>query len=337
MDWVSYNCFYHGDQELALRKFVLPCVASLHSKGYIDRFYFVRYALGGPHLRLRLRLTSSADHYDVHGSLHTAAHFFFSSYPSKSVSSHLIERDNKVILQCDPHENDASVYPNHSFFEVPFRPEVERYGGADLLAHSLDYFSVSSICALSLICADYSYGHATQLGLMFKTLARQAFHLAQSSEMFLELLGYGERAWGGHMAPILNHVDAIYEKSPARFIKVINDAAQPGSTFRDVLIADSSYALAKKISCSASSTQIKVSHLHMTANRLGLSNIEELYWSRTLTRAAKSMTKLPALFSVFSTDRGQVTSCALSLSEVADSAVSRYLGNSGSGSLEPGE
>ena len=50
----SYHVFYHGRLDQPLLQLVYPAVRELWLRGRCRRFFFIRYALGGPHLRLRL-------------------------------------------------------------------------------------------------------------------------------------------------------------------------------------------------------------------------------------------------------------------------------------------
>jgi thiopeptide-type bacteriocin biosynthesis protein len=57
--WLSYHLYTPGDPREALLGFVRPVVAALYAEGRIDSFFFLRYIDdGGPHLRLRLRLSA---------------------------------------------------------------------------------------------------------------------------------------------------------------------------------------------------------------------------------------------------------------------------------------
>ncbi len=53
-EWRSYHLFYHGDRDLVLR--LWPTLAPLILSRIVDSFFFLRYSLGGPHIRIRLRL-----------------------------------------------------------------------------------------------------------------------------------------------------------------------------------------------------------------------------------------------------------------------------------------
>src|SRR5262249_1722010 len=140
---------------------------------------FIRYELGGPHVRLRLRLRSEAAREQTGCRLATAAADFFARWPSPvPVDEEVIRTRNRSILATNPLEDDGSVYPDNSLRAFPFLPETERYGGPELLEHSLDFFALSSIETLSHLAEHGEKPRSQQLPAHFRLLARQAWGLS---------------------------------------------------------------------------------------------------------------------------------------------------------------
>src|SRR5689334_6616478 len=128
-DWISFHLYYHEDLTRAVLGFVRPAVSSLLEAGWIDRFFFVRYGLGGPHLRLRLRPVAACEPL-VDRGVRRAAEQFLDGSPSTAVlDPEALRRQTLAMLASDPHETDGSVYPDNFLLAVPFRPETQRYGG----------------------------------------------------------------------------------------------------------------------------------------------------------------------------------------------------------------
>ncbi|HSU82613.1 MAG TPA: lantibiotic dehydratase C-terminal domain-containing protein, partial [Thermoanaerobaculia bacterium] len=195
-DWLSYHLYYHEDLSRAVLGFVYPAVSSLLSAGWIDRFFFVRYGLGGPHVRLRLRpLPGHAPLIDraVHGS----AEVFLSRSPSTArLDPEALQRQTQAMLAGDPHETDATVYPDNTLVAAAFRPEVQRYGGPNLLPVSVDFFTVSSAAAIDFLVRSGAEPRSQQLILALRLLLAQALCFAIDEEELLALLGYGVESWG---------------------------------------------------------------------------------------------------------------------------------------------
>ncbi|HEV7507446.1 MAG TPA: lantibiotic dehydratase C-terminal domain-containing protein [Thermoanaerobaculia bacterium] len=285
--WLSYHLFYHGDRNLALEKFLWPEAAKLLSMGEIESLFFVRHELGGPHLRVRVRIAlgSSA----VGDKLAAAATAFLAAHPSQeSLAAEIIARNNQSILAWDPHENDDSIYPDNSFIAFPFRPEIERYGGVDLLQPSLAFFAISSLQAFKFTLSLGNASRSRQLAEAFRILARQALGLASDRDELLPLLGYAGGAWG--LAALHSEGDLAFEQQREKLSATLCVEAD-ASLSTPAIETESGRRLARRI-CSADTEtrhRIKISQMHMTANRLGLTNPDEVYLSRMLWRACQAL------------------------------------------------
>src|SRR4029077_11347781 len=127
--WRSCHLHYHGDGNLLLVQLVRPLAGSLLRSGAIDRFFFIRYELGGHHVRLRLRAAPGAGD-AVDAAVTAAAADFFARLPSAHpLPAEAVARRTREILATDPSESDATFHPDNSLRIVPFIPEVDRYGG----------------------------------------------------------------------------------------------------------------------------------------------------------------------------------------------------------------
>src|SRR5690349_1822936 len=80
-EWVSYHVFYQGSCDRVLSRLVLPALISLEKR--IERFFFLRYGLGGPHIRLRL-LCAPEDRRACDESFRDSATDFFRRWPSET-------------------------------------------------------------------------------------------------------------------------------------------------------------------------------------------------------------------------------------------------------------
>ena len=153
--WRAVRVFYHGDQDAMLRNLVWPLLTRLTTEKLSDRFYFVRYSLGGPHLRLRWRLRQEADARRAENLLADLARDFFDTRPS--LSPWLPERilaTNRALATTDAAavaEVDL-VAQDNSWCKSSAQFEIARYGGPDLFASSLDLFCFSSVEVLRKVC-----------------------------------------------------------------------------------------------------------------------------------------------------------------------------------------
>ncbi len=123
LQWLSVHLFFDGDiyRETADRvilEHVAPAAQRCLDAGWARRWFFIRYAAGGPHIRLRLEVTPQA------------------SEPCQRFIAEQAETEGGLI---------------QSLSWSPYEPEVERYGGVDGVAVSEVLFCRSSTVAVDLL------------------------------------------------------------------------------------------------------------------------------------------------------------------------------------------
>jgi hypothetical protein len=293
-NWISGHLYYHQSPDPVVQGFVHPLVVSLVKVRQIDAFFFVRYGLGGPHIRLRLRVIPGAGDL-VLEAMQQAAQSFLDLQPStRSLDEEAIRRSNEHILAADPHETDASVYPDNSFRVMPFRPEIQRYGGSSHFRVSLDLFTLSSVAAVEFL-AKYGYtSRSAQLAHAFQLLLQQALGFAADDTELVDLLRYGVDSWGEILPKVVEKGDKVarsqmdillqlFRESLAE-VHCLNTERESFDVASDFLVVGAS-RLSAAIETVDRVTRARIggSQLHMTATRLGLSNAEEVYISRLLT------------------------------------------------------
>lgn len=295
--WQSYHLFYHGDRDLAVRAFVRPTVCSLMRSGVIDSFFFVRYGLGGPHLRLRVK-SRNGGRAVVSAEVEQAASRFFARHPSMpSLSVAEIRRHNRLLLENDPSGGTDEVFANHTCVEVAPVFEVDRYGGRELIEHSMDYFALSS-CYTMTVCRPGS--RSRRLGEALRVQACQARGLSLDGAEFLEHVSYPDAYWGTGLEAAISagdqyfngHADEVctFLEEALHRIKVGGEAAD---AFESPLrsLTDGATSLRDLPGGLGTDERLAMgmSHMHMTANRMGLSNPEEAYLGRILWRAGHAL------------------------------------------------
>ena len=299
-DWRAYHLFYHGDRDRLLGELVAPWTARWSRAGWIEGWFFVRFSLGGPHIRLRVRprrqdpeIVAAIDR-----EVHAGAAEFFARVPSLgSLDAEAIRRGNQPLLANDPFETDDAVHPDNSVQSLPCRLDVGRYGGEALLAPSLALFEASSRAALELLAGGAAGSQASRLSAAGRALLVQALGTAGSEAELLELLDYGVTHWGEPLARMVTEADGAFARRPEALRGLVRGAlagqGAAGSGGSAVLCAVA--AAARRLAAClcdadlATRKRIGWSQLHMTANRFGLANPHEVYLSRQLGRAARSL------------------------------------------------
>ncbi len=321
--WDSFHFFYHGDRDLAVRLWLGPTVAELWRRRWIETFFFIRYSLGGPHLRLRIRPASTAPDGAIDALVTDRAAAFFAAHPCGDVKTHEeIEAVNRGLVNDDPEGVDA-VYPNGSLHRLPFHPEIERYGGPSHLEATYDCFTTSSVGALEFVEAYSMTAKTRRLSYELRCLVYQALGSSVDGSMLADILAFPVRLWGEKQPRLIDRGDATFESRNRVFTALVwrelddwrraKSSEVPGARW----LGPMARALGRRLWCDPEVDWLRVatSHLHMTANRLGLSNAEELYLCRILWRAVAALdADDPAVLSSLECD-GPLSANELSVAE----------------------
>jgi hypothetical protein len=284
--WREYHIFYHADQNCLLRQLVTPLTRELLDARVIDRFFFVRYELGGPHLRLRWRLISGTAEDAAEAVLADLAEQFFAAWPSTSPFPDERIRALNRALAGTPSEADM-VYPDNSWVAFPVRFEIDRYGGIDGLCDSLDLFHLSSVQVLRMLAGHADTGTGWTRTAMLHLTLRLALGFADNEDELLTLAGYGERFMGPRFAACAKRADEFFARKQQELAALVRREFE--NTTADELTA-CTYRLVKRLADLPDDARwyAAASHIHMTANRLGLTNAEEVYLSRMLFLALQA-------------------------------------------------
>lgn len=264
-----------------------------------------------------------------------AAAAYFARVPStERVPDEAVRRENRAILASDPlaAEREDAVYPDNSVREFPVVFEVERYGGAALLDGSLDFFALSSVEALHLLAGLAGQASGGRLVHVARVLVRQAWGFARSGAELADLLGYAVHLMGDPLADFVSHGDRAFERSRAALDRLLREeltalaARDPAGSAGPVFTgAEAARRLAREVRSGADEPvrrRIALSQLHMTANRAGLLNPEEVYLGRMLWRAALELAEAdPSSWSAAWEARRQQETAAGRLSSMVGPAL----------------
>lgn len=294
--WLSYHIYYHSDLSLLLRDFILPTVTDLHNRRYIKSFFFVRYSLGGPHLRVRL-LSRRESRDSINEALLEAAKRFFKHQPStNSIGKDEILKHNTYIYGSEQ-DNAEKIRPDNYIEKCAFQPEILRYGGKELLPHSLEYFAISSVIAIRNAIHTQELSRSLALANAFRIMAAQALGLSLSEDDLLIALNYARYHSFQSEGPQKKGA-AVFEDRRAQITHNLQEQIKLSCQRKDDLLLSTSHSLALRISTVPVNVKLRVmlSHMHMTANRIGLTNSEEVYISHILWRAAHALRHSDTIF-----------------------------------------
>ncbi|MFE2225529.1 thiopeptide-type bacteriocin biosynthesis protein [Streptomyces kronopolitis] len=154
-DWVCAHVFYDTDQDALLTRCVQPLVSELEKHGLIQRYFFLRYWEGGPHVRLRLLPARAGDRAEVIETAERALSAFLALSPAPDVvdRSHFAQVAQGLAGLEGRAGHDAVVRANNTAEFLPYAREHADYGHGAAIAAVERHFCESSRLALSVVTA----------------------------------------------------------------------------------------------------------------------------------------------------------------------------------------
>ncbi len=299
--WLSFHVYYYDPRDVVVDLGLRPLAAELLTNNAIENFFFIRYSLGGPHIRARFLPRRGATKLAT-SKIRQGLESFLRAHPSTTeIDADVIDSTDAGLLANDQHEtpNDSIRPFNNSVVDEVFRPETSRYGGMALLPGSLDMFAISSVVALDWLADARHLTPGRRLNRALRLLLFQALGTARSTDALVDLVGYSIR-WWDRLQPIADKADQVFEKSSVAMAAVVKSVASvteasgrqtsqllegPGG-----LLFEGAMSLRDHVEQAPLKTveRIAESHLHMTANRIGLLNTDEAYLGQLLKRSLEA-------------------------------------------------
>jgi thiopeptide-type bacteriocin biosynthesis protein len=185
--WLSVHVFL-GDPveaERYLRERLEPVVQRWRASGALERWFFIRYWEGGPHLRIRLCGPVAQDEGRVLATFaEDIASFSTANPPTREDYYRAHPFDGQpVAIDALPWFAEGTVA------RIDYEPETLRYGGADTMAANEDLFCLSSRIALN-VCR-VTEGNRT--GRLSAAFALMATAILACGESMVDVGAYFER------------------------------------------------------------------------------------------------------------------------------------------------
>jgi thiopeptide-type bacteriocin biosynthesis protein len=298
-EWLSFHHVNHaGNQDRLLTELVRPAVRSLWQEGRIESFFFLRHVLGGPHIRLRIR--PSPGHRDgVREAVRESAASYFSQIPSPTrVGGGAVSGREESLQHQEPDGREQGILEDNSIQEIPFEPEIERYGGLERIGKSLDFFALSSARALRLLDHRPTVSAGEWLTIVLRLEARHILGFAGDVPELESLVAEPQAAPGRGADLIRERADRAFAESGDRLVRLLRGEIENLGVAALSPLEDGEVArrLRRELADAPLATRARIltSQVHMTANRLGLANAEEAYVARILWRTFSRLQEVDA-------------------------------------------
>jgi thiopeptide-type bacteriocin biosynthesis protein len=290
-EWTNWHLhvdtYTPGVLDTVLLDVVRPVVTRL---GANPRWFFVRYWQRGPHLRLRVRGLAADTAAQVGHDLRRRLALVNAGVPDAERIDRASYR-TAVAAAAAAGENGRSLpigaLRRAGAYPARYEPEVERYGGPELMELSHELFTTASTLAVQLLAEQRRRQPAARLGTGLYATAAALAGLGTDLERCARFLRAREEYWlrwtaaGGtpvdrerHEAECLAAATRL-AASPGRLLDLIARASGPAQTWADQLAA--AVPEWRRRSATLPAEPILSSHLHMLLNRLGLGMAAELH------------------------------------------------------------
>lgn len=308
--WLSAHIYYFDQQDILLIEGIKPLIAEMRRQRCLQRYFFVRYFEGGPHVRLRLRGEARILQEVVKPLLESRLHTFLGRHPSRGVLANAAKRELAKLPERlrDP----VSPQQDNLLRYEAYVPETARYGGLRGVEIAEKHFELSSDLALQVVettrgkaskrlglALNLMLASALQVGirgdllrLFLKLYVERTLALSGSRSPHREQLAQFGRKFEKHKRRMLDSVTALMERlssgqirrSPFYGVWLKGLAATAleleeaeGSGLLDLpgprqLPFQAPESLSKFV-------RLLPSYLHMTNNRLGITPLNEAYLS----------------------------------------------------------
>jgi len=300
--WISVHLYYEEPWENFLVDAVMPFVKNLNNTHLINCYFFIRYWEKGPHIRLRLKIIENTDT----ESLRKIIFKYFDNYFTKNPS---FRKRN----------NNNELYPNNSIQFIEYMPEIGRYGGNLGICISEKQFEMSSNTVLDIF-NDYheiSYENKLAVAIQLHLGFIYSFKLTlqQGADLFKTV---SNRMLTHVMKPEKINNGQDFESNKQKVLEKFNSIWESKSdsltdfhtAIWETLLAKNDFdsnwmnSWVKMMTCifnelSANKIELFIpewydnnvklcyiyeSYIHMTNNRIGITNIDEAYLAYIIYR-----------------------------------------------------
>ena len=139
-DWVALHVFYASDSNPILVEAVRPLVEELRRDELIDRWFFIKYWMEGPHLRVRFRPVRPELRDEVTSRATAALEAFLARRPALYDTDieglgdiykkmYVAEYGEQRFVEEYGVDGVMPFRPNNSVALLPYEQEFDRYGG----------------------------------------------------------------------------------------------------------------------------------------------------------------------------------------------------------------
>ena len=310
LPWLSLHVFLADpvQSERYLRDCLAPAIARWRADQVLERWFFIRYWEGGPHLRVRLAGPIAHDGQHAMAMLAEPIAGFRAQHPPTReayYSGHVFDGQPVV-------EDELPWYPDGSVVNIGYQPELLRYGGQYAIDASEQLFELSSRLALS-VCKATGNNQDARLSSAFVLMAAAVLACGEGLPGVATFFAQYGSLWTSSVGRAVQDTAAQPSQDQMRLLFRLEQEAQAGWTGNSAhaVWAAGVRQLAERLRalhaegrlnlpfdgrtsvgeemCRNSVLGIVGSQIHMLNNRLGIPPAGEFLLARLLVAGATTL------------------------------------------------
>ncbi|MDX3771378.1 MULTISPECIES: thiopeptide-type bacteriocin biosynthesis protein [unclassified Streptomyces] len=332
--WISLHVFYAANANPVLVHCVRPLMSRLRERGLLRSWFFIRYWLEGPHIRLRLLPADASAADEVARAVRERLEAYLRERPAlyeedRNSSGDLYK--NMFLAEYTEErwnerygaDGEMPFRDNNSVASIPYERELDRYGGPAGMELAEWHFQESSETVMALLQTTNVHVRTVLLGQAVQLTAGLCFALLRDEDAVARFLVRYRTMWEtSYQEPSDSQherFDRSYERMKDRLVprlRHVRDSARHDVTasptplerswlahcaeLRDrvLKLGDAGHLTFRDGSVPDPQDALAIvlsSYVHMTNNRLGVSILDEIYLSYVICRALSDMAPREAL------------------------------------------
>ena len=191
--WLAFHIFYASDASPIITECVQPFVETAREAGCLQQWFFIRYWLEGPHLRVRLLPAPGADRDALREGFFQEVEAFLKRRPALYDADTEVTRDlyrKMFLVEYGEDEWDRQYGPdgempmreNNTVAEFLYEPEYSRYGGEVGIPLAEWHFERSSEMVSHLVRTTNTHVRPLLLGLGMQLSLTMAYAFLKTDE-----------------------------------------------------------------------------------------------------------------------------------------------------------
>lgn len=228
--WLSVHIFYSSNQNPIIVDCIGPMVDTLREQGYIRRYFFIKYWMEGPHVRLRLLPAQGVSHEKLKALIEPRIEKFLQERPALyELEQERYGAFHKQMFLAEYGEEAWNekygadgVMPfrdNNSYHYIEYEPEYDRYGGPHGVELAEWHFEKSSDIILRILRDINVRVRDILLGISIQLSLPVCYGFMEQDQQVLDFLDNYLKYWTGEFFPISERMEIEFQKKYAKMAK----------------------------------------------------------------------------------------------------------------------